>query len=355
MTDQEAQALSARIASNPAIMQAIAEDAKRGQGGRMKYVLSDTQRQARGLGEGEAAVLKRFGIDLPHDYHVGVDPNTGAPVVKKANWFQRNQDWLLPVGTIGTAGALSLAAGPAAGASGGGGSFVGPTESMASGFVPGGTVTGLEAAAPAVKAGGGMAGSSLWSKITDVAGIAVPAIGSVAAGKVAANASDKAAEIQAQTAEKELALQREIFQQQRQDELQKYADLGQYRQIGGSSLAALAAGSGLPELSPVERVPLPVAPGDQTGGLTINNIPGRNPQTGAIDYNVSNPDGSKSYNPSLPPMSSLSTLAQPQRTAQTQQAQTQSSYVPMIDPKGRPVNIPQNMVQEAQTRGARMA
>lgn len=146
---------------------------------------------------------------MPVDYKL--DPKTGQ--VARENAFTRNADWILPA----AAGAVAapFAAGAAGGAAGGGGAAA------------------ASAAAPAAAAASPFATLFSPSVLPYVIGAGT----SIAGNVIASRGNTEAARIQAESADKALALQKELYDTQR-------ADLAPYRELGLGAIGQLRHGMG---------------------------------------------------------------------------------------------------------------
>lgn len=104
LSPQQLAAIEAQLSSNPAILQALADE-QRKLGGRMAAGGNNPDPRFQ---QSRANVLRRYGIEFPDagDYQILVDPS-GQVRLQRQNWFQRNADWIVPVATIGTGGILN--------------------------------------------------------------------------------------------------------------------------------------------------------------------------------------------------------------------------------------------------------
>ncbi len=184
----------------------------------------------------------------------------------------------------------------------------------------GGAATGAAAAAP-----------NIFDKIFGP----TKADKALTAGKIAANLAgsiiqsrqaSKAAEAEKEAADKALALQSNIYQQQR-------SDLAPYRNAGASSLSALTYGLGLdPSKSADTTTPYfqQQAQAQNTAAQQTSQAQNRMP-------------------PAAPsqavPRTSLSAISAP----------AANGFVNMVSPDGRPARVPQNQVQAAMAAGGRLA
>jgi hypothetical protein len=195
---------------------------------------------------------------------------------------------------------------------------------------------------------------------------------SVAGAKMASGAAKDAAQTQVEASDKALALQREMYQQER-------ADTAPWRNVGGQSVQTLGALMGLPS-GPVTGE-LPTAADDRDAKLRAagaavgpplalwnRGIPypsgtaGMSPNmlTPGVQYGGSGatlPGG----NPGLPSgMTPQSILAQqqagprgmPTGAESPGQAQSRSSYVQMRAPTGETQAVPAHLVAQLEQQGA---
>ncbi len=208
------------------------------------------------------------------------------------------------------------------------------------------TITGLTtpgvgtvATTPAFAAGGSTdAPSIFWDKIfgKTAADKALTAgqIGANLAGSIIqSRQASKAAEAEQAAAEKALALQSNIYQQQR-------ADLAPYRNAGSSSLSALTYGLGL---DPSKSADTTTPYFQQQAQAQNNAVPQnaqRNPNSPATQpIQAGNYTGGTAV-----PRTSLTALSSPS-----------SGMVAMRSPDGRPAQVPQNQVQAALAAGGSLA
>ncbi len=285
-----------------------------------------------------------------------------AGMSKDSGLFNKWETWLQlglagAVGGVGAAGALGGAAGGGAGAAsagsgaaavpalGGGATLAanlggagalgaGGAGTAAAAAATGGTLAstalptsyvapisgsaGISSAAEGI--GAGAATPSIWDKLfgkttadkvlTGV-GLGANALGNL----VQSNQASKATQAQVDAANKALALQSNIYQQQR-------ADLAPYRNAGTSSLSALTYGLGLdPSKSADTTTPyFQQQAAQNTAAIPVQRSP---TPTQAV------------------PRGTISSLA--------------GGTVNMISPDGRPALVPQNQVQAALQAGGRMA
>lgn len=227
----------------------------------------------------------------PKDYRI--DPASGGLIHNSSLKKYLAMSALL-IGSVATAGTLAAATGGAA--AGGAGA------SGASAGAGGGAA-----------AGAGLGASSIWRSVV---ANAIPVAGQIASTVVQSKANSDANRLEQEAADRALKQQKEMYdadvarEQQRYD--QNRGDLEGYRNIGNSSLSALARGTGQPDPVATRQPP---------------SVAGVNP-------------------PEMPPQGgSLNTLGDPSR----------SLTVAMIAPDGRPIQVPQPKVAEATQRGARMA
>jgi hypothetical protein len=251
-------------------------------------------------------------------------------------------------GTGATAAGTGAAAGGTGAATAGtGASYIGSdiagtaatsggAAAMAPTTITGLTTPGVGAAAttPAFAAGGSTgaaAAPSIWDRIfgkstTDKiitgAGMGANLAGSI----IQSRQASKAAEAEKEAADKALALQSNIYQQQR-------SDLAPYRNAGASSLSALTYGLGLdPSKSADTTTPYfaQQAQGQNTAAQQTSQAQNRMP-------------------PAAPsqamPRTSLSAISAP----------AANGFVNMVSPDGRPARVPQNQVQAAMAAGGRLA
>lgn len=333
-TDAQRQQLASYIQAHPEIAQALVAQSQQPGftfAGKNGAPTKPTQAQ----------VLAKFGITLPGDAYIGVDPKTGQTTVQHQSWFARNANWVVPLATFATAGV--------AGGLFGGGSAVAPAGSSAVGSSAAGGTTAATVAADGTPfvagpvAGTGLAGvdtagltapavgSSLWKTIATAA---IPAGAELASAKIQTDANSKAAQIQADQADRALAQAKQIYETNR-------ADLAPYRAEGVSSLAALNSHLGLPTAGPSMGSPAP--PGGINGGALITNTSAA-PRSFAT---TGSPVGNGT--PPTPQPSTLASLG-PQAAGQTP-----DPLVNMISPQGNPGQVPQSKVQQAIAAGGRLA
>lgn len=295
-TDAQRQQLASYIQAHPEIAQALVAQSQQPGftfAGKNGAPTKPTQAQ----------VLAKFGITLPGDAYIGVDPKTGQTTVQHQSWFARNADWVVPLATFATAGvagglfgggsAVAPVGGSAVGSSATGGTTAATVAADGTPFVAGpvaGTgLAGVDTAgltAPAV-------GSSLWKTIATAA---IPAATNLVGAKIQTDANSKAAQITADQADRALAQAKQIYDTNR-------ADLAPYRVEGVSSLAALNSHLGLP--APTQT---PSAPTQTLASL------GQQPAT--------------------------TTGAEP--------------MVNMLSPQGQPGQVPQSKVQQALAAGGKL-
>lgn len=211
--------------------------------------------------------IKALGVQMPTDY--GWDPESGQ--ITKADSAWKTFWKTLPV-------AVGVAVGvPAAGNA--------ILRAATQQTTPG---TTNQTTPPPPNTGG----SRFWENL---AGVGVPAAGQIVATKMANDANNRAtdtlaasnertAKIQAEAAEKALALERDIYQQGR-------ADLTPYRNIGTSSLGELSRRMGFGELDTTDRTPLPSA----VGATNLSALP--MPQGGPTAGFGGGPQGIRMYSP----------------------------------------------------------
>ncbi len=253
-------------------------------------------------------------------------------------------------GTVGTgaAGAGGAAAGgTGATAAGTGASYIGSdiagtaatsggAAAMAPTTITGLTTPGVGAAAttPAFAAGGSTgaaaAAPSIWDRIfgktaTDKALTGIGIGANLAGSIIQSRQASKAAEAEKEAADKALALQSNIYQQQR-------SDLAPYRNAGASSLSALTYGLGLdPSKSADTTTPYfaQQAQAQNTAAQQTSQAQNRMP-------------------PAAPsqavPRTSLSAISAP----------ATNGMVAMLSPDGRPAQVPQNQVQAAIAAGGKL-
>ena len=179
---------------------------------------------------------RQLGIPLPEDSHVRADGRVGKNTNDIKFALMAAGAMAAPFVAPAVAGALGGGAavtGPAVGAPG----FVGP--------VAGGAAAGTTAAAtapvvastvglnPITTTGAALGGSSFWNVAKKIAEIGVPAAAGIYGAKKTADAYSDAAKIEAETAEKALALEEEMYERRR-------ADLTPYRIAGQGAAATLS-------------------------------------------------------------------------------------------------------------------
>jgi hypothetical protein len=271
LSNAQLQQVQAQLSAHPEILKAIAADNQLFQHqGRQAYILKNGAK-------GPADILKQYGINFPDagDYQIQQQPD-GSVTLKRQNWFQRNADWILPVATIGTGGAVNALTAPAAagtatatdvstslapdaaaaggggaGAAGGGAADAGTLGSMAPGAeLPG----GLPSAAMPAAAGTGF-GAALKAALPTIIGAGA----SLGGAAIASHGNTEAAKIAAAQQQAALDQAKLIYQQQR-------ADLSPYRQIGASALGPLSFGLGIAAPTPTQG-PFDTSTGPQ--GTTV--------------------------------------------------------------------------------------
>lgn len=211
-------------------------------------VLTQLFQQARSMGGGEnekeALIqnrLRELGVQLPND-DWSVDYDKGGWRVEQKNFFNRNKNWIIPA-AIG-----AVAAPVAIGALAGGGAAAGT----------GGAAAGTAGTAAAGTAAAAAAPSLLHSLLPTI----ISAGAGVGGSYLAARGQSQAAKTEAESADKALQVQQQMYQQQR-------ADFGPYRSAGQGAVQALARGLG------VENYPDTTIPG-------ASNIPGLPNQYGNL-------------------------------------------------------------------------
>jgi hypothetical protein len=171
--------------SNPQAMQALAANAKLpklgGDRASIGQHLAHPEVQYR---QPEDKILKQFGIDLPHDWVLHTEDD-GAVSVRHLNWWQRNNDWAIPlmfaggvaaavaipaiIGAGAGGGGAAAAGGGAAATGGGTGAAVGggtlASTTIGSGFVP----SLVEGGTGLASLGGGAAASATGGALADAA------------------------------------------------------------------------------------------------------------------------------------------------------------------------------------------
>lgn len=198
------------------------------------------QRQAAGQPFDAAAAdarLKALGIELPKGMWIS------GGKVQHENMTLDNIGKALKIGipvAIGAYGVGALAG--AGGAASGGAAGTGAATTV-------GTSAGTAAA-----------GGSFWSRL---AGPLIGAGAGVASTAIQAHSNSEAAKLEAEAADKALALQTKMYEERRSDEQP-------YRQIGTGALGLLGQGMGIDMTPPKPAAPLPVG-GSQTPAATANS------------------------------------------------------------------------------------
>lgn len=168
----------------------------------------------------------------------------------------------------------------------------------------------------------------------------IPAIiGGAAAiygAKKSADAVTNAAETQAQSSEEAIALQKQMYEQDR-------ADMAPYRNLGAYSVGALGHLTGMP---PTPSTP---ATAPSSGGAIGPGVP--------VDTSAKPPDILKDTDTTLPGAQGprgMPTQAPESRSLRDLGArqQTQSSFVRMRAPNGQEKDVDQTMVDYYRQRGA---
>ncbi len=251
-------------------------------------------------------------------------------------------------GAVGGTGAAGSAGGSAAGtgaaggsaAAGGAGAATGGTAAatggtLASTALPTSYVAPIAGSAGISSAAEGITGAavtpSIWDKIfgKTAADKALTAgqIGANLAGSIIqSNQASKAAQAEQAAAEKALALQSNIYQQQR-------SDLAPYRNAGSSSLSALTYGLGLD----------PSKSADTTTPYF---------QQQAQAQNTASQQASQAQNRTPPAAPSQ---AVPRTSLSAISAPATNGMVAMRSPDGRAAQVPQNQVQAALAAGGSLA
>ncbi len=255
-------------------------------------------------------------------------------------------------GGAATGGTVAGTGGAAAGGAGADAAYIGSdiastaaSAGGASALVPT-TITGLTtpgvgtvATTPAFATGGatGSAPLSFWDKVlgkstADKVMTGLQLGGGLAGSLIQSHQADKATQAQVDAANKALALQSNIYQQQR-------ADLAPYRNAGASSLSALTYGLGLdPSKSADTTTPYFRQQFDAENNAVPQNAQ-RNPNSPTTQPI---PAGNYTGGQAQPRVSSLAGTA-PDGT------------VAMMSPDGRQARVPQNQVQAALAAGGRLA
>lgn len=228
LSSEQIAAIESQLSQHPEILQAIIADGKK-MGGRYQYThVGDPKARV-----GPQQVLRQYGIDFPDaaDYQIQVDPE-GHVKLDRNNWFERNSDWVLPVATIGTAGAASYLSGAGAAttpaASGGATTAEAATTGVLPSTITAPTAGTLPAGGTGLGAGAGAAASSggflsrvgQMAKSRDVlsgAGDAVSA-GTQAAGQNRINA-DETRRLADRDFEDELMRRNQVEQDERNNAL----------------------------------------------------------------------------------------------------------------------------------------
>lgn len=240
LTDQDVQAINAKIQADPewtrlyqAYLLAV-KNAKPGANGVL-------------VGEGpevEAlhAYMDQHGLprSLAEQYHVELDPQGNLTINHAVKNFVKTA--AISAG-IALGGAAALGSFPVAGATAG---------------TSAGSAAG-QSAATAATAGG----PALWETI---ARTAAPVATALVGAKIAANANDKAAQLEADAADKAAQVQKDIYQQNR-------TDTAGYRNLGNSSLSALANLTGQPNPITTPTIPSAAAVGPTLASLANPQAP----------------------------------------------------------------------------------
>lgn len=231
-SDPMLRALYGQLQSTP---RTTARDVSQGPSGAIRQQIEQRQGQ----------LLQQSGLSLPKDYKVDVNSGT----VSKASYVQRNADWIVPAfGAVVGAGALGGLLGGAGAASGaghslggglaaGGGSAAGPFSAAGVMGAAGGGYSGVQNALsggqnPATSGGSFLTSPDFWSAIL---GTGTQLIGA----KLASDANNKALEQQNAALEKAIGLQRDMYQQDRNDR-------APYRASGQGSVGKLSYLLGVP-------------------------------------------------------------------------------------------------------------
>lgn len=298
-----AERVQAALIANPAALKAFIENRKKPRAFR-----TPGKEGKDGFGVDDTTLLKKFGIELPHDYAIKID-DAGQPTVKHLGWWERNSDWALPIATIGTAG-LASAFLPAAAAP----TLLGPTGVAASvspaipaslAAVP--TAASIPAATGAVTTAAAKA-PSLWSKI------AGPLTSTAIQGATQLVGQHMANQANSEASEAELAAQKEALDWQKEVYAQRQAQHAPYIQSGNEANTRLSELMGLPSGNP-NRPP-------------VTNAPTPGPAA-----------------PTAPATTAPTAPATP-ATAPAPQAVT------MRTPSGRMIQVPPDKVEEAKQHGA---
>lgn len=249
-------------------------------------------------------------LKLPHDYGVQRQED-GSLALTKSGWFKRNADWVMPL-AIGGAGAVTLLAAPAAATTAGGATTtttagtagtLGSTSTVGASALPAGSAG---AAVSTAGAGGGM---GAWGSFFKEA---LPYIiqGGTQLGGAAIESKglSDAAKIAAETADKDRAEAKRVYEEDR-------ADLAPYRALGVGSVGALSTGLNLPAYTPPPPTAAPMA------SLAAPRM--------AVPRDPTNPA------PDAGP-------------------RAQGGTVPILAPNGRQVSVPEAQVNEALAKGGQL-
>lgn len=278
LSPEQIASIEQQLSSNPAILAAIKENAKR---------LTNSGRVGGHAGpqwqQTVNDVYKQFGIDFPDagDYQIQVDPS-GKVKLDRNNWLQRNADWVLPVATIATGGTFGALAPPAAALPG-----------AAAPAVAGPAVTTAAVTAPVVATTVAATAPSLWSKIAaPLITTAVKAGTDLASTKIQTDAQKDAADKQIAADQEALAWQKDVFAQ-RQRQLSPYINAGTAANDQQAYLLGLTPsvspfggtpGSGTPSTGQPGAPPQPTAP--LPGGGQLNPV--ATPPTGTESTSFTN-------------------------------------------------------------------
>lgn len=175
-------------------------------------------------------------------------------------------------------------------------------------------------------------------------GAGIAAGGGVASAAIGSRAAGKAAETQAESADEAIALQREMYQQQRQD-------TAPWRETGGQSVQTLGALMGLPSGPTASQQGGPGLFAQAVPGMigAANEIYGRL-QRGEIQGEPINPRTMEPMNPSR-----HAPYGSPDAVSRGAQQQNASGYVMMESPDGGERQaVPREQVDHLVRAGARI-
>lgn len=277
---------------------------------------------------------------LPHDYGLKTNPQTGLVEVKKANFAERNKDWIVPA-VIGAAALGPFAAGALGGGAAAPAAATTPSSAVGPLGLPGAKAATIGAAPPVVKA----ASSGGWGKaIGELIPLGLQVAGNLGSQAIQSGGIDKA--VAAQQAATDAAQARidaaqrtsgDVYNQQRSD----------YQNVANVPFQALGNALGIPIAD--------VGPVSFTGGQTLGAMAQMDtPMKGTWEQPITTPfplttgaQGGQTLAQMAQP-AAQAPVESPQQRAQTQ---TASSYVRFRTPDGQERQIPRAMMQEAIKRG----